>query len=202
MGECKTSSIGFSKARGDYICRLSADDAFVNTDHITRQVKEMEQTNADWCYNSKNMIGGNIDTAVEAQTAWCFIPIRKSANLFYVFDNTFLKFKNLCYLMLIIRNPINSSTLMIRADAYHKMLSWDSSLRSCCDGLIISKMFLCGLKGRSIHSMGVFYRIHPGQATNTESASRDLIFMKVRLKNEIINNVYPTWMKIFVRCLS
>ena len=35
VGECKTSARGFAMASGKYVCRLSADDMFVNTDHIS-----------------------------------------------------------------------------------------------------------------------------------------------------------------------
>lgn len=200
-GECKTSSIGFLKARGKYICRLSADDMFVKDDHITRQVKEMEKTNADWCYNNINLVGKTLDASIEVQGSWIHIPIRNSSKLFCIFDNTMLKFQNICYLITIMGNPINSSTLMIRANTYSKLLSWDSNLRSCCDGMLIGKMFLCGLKARAIPTIGSFYRIHSGQATNTEASNRDLFFVRSRLKNEIINNNHPLWMKIIVRLI-
>lgn len=201
VGECKTSARGFAMASGKYICRLSADDMFVESDHITRQVKEMERYNLDWCYNSLNLVGEMLDASIEVQGSWIRLPIRNSSRLFCIFDNMMLNFSNVCYLIAIIGNPINSSTLMIRADTYHKSLTWDSSLRSVCDGSLVGKMFLRGLKVRTVPTVGAFYRIHPGQATNTDASNKDLIFMKARLKSEIINNNHPLWMKTIVRFL-
>lgn len=201
MGECKTSAKGFAEAKGKYSCRLSADDMFVNPDHISRQVEEMEKYNLDWCYNSKSLVGATLQTATESQTAWVPIPIRYSAKFFNIFDNLFLRFQNVCYLIAITRNPINSSSLMIRAETYHKSLTWDSSLRSVCDGTLIGKMFLMGLKVRAIPTVGAFYRIHPGQATGKPETNRDLAAMRDRLKAEIMNNSHPSWMKFIVRIL-
>lgn len=201
LGECKTSKRGFDMARGKYICRLSADDMFVFIDHISQQVAEMEKHNLDWCYNSKNLVGETLETAKESQTAWVPIPIRYSAKFFNVFDNLFLKFQNVCYIVAITRNPINSSSLMIRAETYHMSLTWDSSLRSVCDGTLIGKMFLMGLKVRAIPTVGAFYRIHPNQATGKPETNTDLKHMRERLKAEIKNNEHPLWMKIVTRCI-
>lgn len=200
-GECKTSARGFSMASGKYICRLSADDTFVNNNHISRQVEEMERYNLDWCYNSKSLVGNTIESSIETQTSWIPIPIRHSAIFFNVFDNFMLSLTNVCYLIAITRNPINSSALMIRADMYYKSLTWDSSLRTRCDGSLIGKMFLRGLKARAIPEVGAFYRIHSNQATGKQEANRDLVFMRERLCNEIKNNNHPLWMKLIVRCL-
>jgi glycosyltransferase involved in cell wall biosynthesis len=190
LGECKTSDIGFKSARGKYVCRLSADDMFVNKDHISKQIEVMEKTNADWCYNNINLIGESINKATVCNTAWTPTPIRYSANLFYILDNIFLKFPHICYLIAGVRNPINSSALMFRAST---MLSWDSDLRSVCDGTLLAKMFLVGHKGRAIHSMGAFYRIHPDQATGKDPTNKIHMVVKQRIYN---NSSLPTWMKI------
>lgn len=190
MGECKTSATGFKSASGKYICRLSADDIFVNKNHLSIQVEVMEKINADWCYNNINLMGQNIDNSVVCTTAWIPIPIKYSAKLFYVFDNIFLKFPRICYLIAGVRNPINSSALMFRAST---MLSWDSDLRSVCDGMLLAKMFLAGHRGVAIHSMGAFYRIHPDQATGKEPTNKTHEIVKKRIYN---NPLLPMWMKI------
>ena len=190
LGECKTSDIGFKASRGKYVCRLSADDAFVNKDHISKQVDAMEKTNADWCYNNINLIGESINKATVCTTSWTPISIRYSANVFYILDNIFLKFPRICYLIAGVRNPINSSALMFRAST---MLSWDSDLRSVCDGTLLAKMFLAGHKGYAIHSMGAFYRIHPDQATGKEPTNKIHMVVKKRIYN---NPSLSLWMKI------
>jgi glycosyltransferase involved in cell wall biosynthesis len=201
LGECKTSAKGFAEAKGKYICRLSADDMFVSSNHISIQVAEIEKYNLDWCYNSKSLVGETVGTAKESQTAWMPIPIRYSAKFFNIFDNLFLRFQNICYIITINRNPINSSSLMIRAETYHKSLTWDSSLRSVCDGTLIGKMFLMGFKVRAIPTLGSFYRIHPEQATGKPETNLDLAALRERLKAEIKNNTHPLWMKIIMRCI-
>jgi glycosyltransferase involved in cell wall biosynthesis len=190
MGECKTSARGFSEAFGKYICRLSADDVFVNNNHITQQVKEMEETGADWCYNNVNLVGESVSDSILCKTAWASIPIRRSADFLYIFDNLFLKFPRICYLIAGVRNPINSSTIMFHAP---KMLSWDSDLRSVCDGILLSKMFMTGLKGRAIHYKGALYRIHSGQATGKESTNKVHDIVKTRIYS---NPTLPYWMKV------
>ena len=202
MGESITSTIGFARATGKYICRLSADDAFVNKDHIRKQVEEMEKYNLDWCYNNKNRIGNDIHHSRIYETSWVPIPIRYSAKCFYVFDNLFLKFPNVCYLIAITRNPINSSAFMIRRSSYVKNnLTWDNGLRSIADGYLISRMFLGGLKVRAVHSVGSFYRIHSGQATGKDATNKDLGKMRTRMYDEIKNGKHPAWMKIMGRIL-
>lgn len=190
MGECKTSAIGFENARGDFICRLSADDAFVNKNHLSIQVETMKKTNADFCYNNLNLIGQSINNSVICNTAWMPIPIRYSANIFYILDNIFLKFPRICYLIAGVRNPINSSSLMFRSST---MLSWNSDLRSVCDGTLLAKMFLTNHKGVAIHSVGAFYRIHPDQATGKEPTNEIHMVVKKRIYN---NPLLPTWMKM------
>lgn len=190
LGECKTSDIGFKSARGVYICRLSADDTFVNKDHISKQVEAMERYHSDWCYNNINLIGRSILDSTICTTAWAPVPIRYSANFFHVFDNIFLKFPRICYLIAGVRNPINSSALMFRAST---MLSWDSDLRSVCDGTLLAKMFLARHKGYAIHSMGAFYRIHQNQATGKEPTNKIHAIVKKRIYN---NPSLPVWMKM------
>lgn len=202
VGECKTSARGFSMASGKYICRLSADDMFVAANHIGIQVDEMERYDLDWCYNSRNLVGETLDNAIETQTTWVPIPIRYTANIFHIFDNIALLFPNVCYLIAIKRNPINSSALMIRAQVYHAFLSWDGSgLRSICDASLIGKMFLNKLRVRAIPMIGAFYRIHPNQATGKSETNRDFNMAMEQLCNEIINNNHPWWMKLIARCL-
>jgi len=201
-GECKASSFGFSVATGDYLCRLSADDAFVNVTHLERQLTEMERYNLDWCCNNINLVGSTMETSVAVVSSWFSIPVRYGANLFWVFDNLMLKFPRLCYIIAIRRNPTNSSTLMIRAETYRESLTWDfGEIRACCDGLLLGRMLLAGMKARAIHEVGAFYRIHYGQATGTPEGNAALKMMRETLCKEILNGSYPVWMDFIVRSL-
>ena len=203
IGECATSTRGFSESCGIYICRLSADDTFVLPSHLTEQINEMEKYNLDWCYNNINLIGKSIESAKEYCTSWVPIPIRFSAKLLYIFDNIILQFPNLCYLIAITQNPVNSSSLMFRAGTYKKYLEWDDKkIKSCCDGALLSKIYLLRLKGRAIHKIGSFYRIHNEQATGKPETNKDLLKMRNMMCEKIKYGNYPTWMKICSRIIE
>jgi len=203
MGECITSSDGFALTTGKYACRLSADDMFVNTNHITKQVEEMEKYNLDWCYNNINLVGRSLYDCKISETSWVPIPIRYSARFFYRFDNLFLKFSDVCYLIAIVRNPINSSALMIRKSTYDKYrLTWDNGYRTCGDSTLIADMFLHGLKVHAIHSIGSFYRIHPDQSTGKPDTNRDYKMIRECLYNEIKNNNNSLWIKITLQVIK
>jgi glycosyltransferase involved in cell wall biosynthesis len=206
-GECKTSARGFALATGTYVCRLSADDAFVNTNHISKQVSVMEELNSkgmlkyEWCYNSINLVGETIATADVCQSSWVPIPIRYSAWFFYIFDNIFLKFPNVCYIIALTRNPINSSALMFRTSTYKIFLTWDSAFRSVCDATLLGRIFLRGFPGFAIHSMGSFYRTHPAQATGKPETN----VISSGVRKELFDNIrygnHPLWMKLTMRFL-
>ena len=202
MGECITSSDGFALTTVEYVCRLSADDMFVNTDHITKQVEEMEKYNLDWCYNNINLVGRSLYDCKVSETSWVPIPIRYSARFFCRFDNLFSKFSDVCYLIAIVRNPINSSALMIRKSTYDKYgLTWNNGMRTIGDGFLISKMFLNRLNVRAIHSVGSFYRIHPDQTTGKPETNLDLQRMRTMMYDEIENNNHPLWMKLISKVM-
>jgi len=204
LGECKTSAKGFAAATGEYVCRLSADDVFVSSHHLTRQVVEMKLHNLDWCYNSKSVVGEFVEKSPCCQTAWFPLPIRYSANWLYVFDNFLLKFQDLCYVLFVTKcNPINSSAMMIRKSAYDKLLvKWDNGVRSVCDMELVATMLLAHLKVRAIPEVGSFYRIHPSQASNTIASQEHFILIKARLQNRVLTRWYfPFWMKLGIKLM-
>jgi len=172
-GECCASQTGFKRANGEYVCRLSADDTFVERDHISRQVQEMEKTTADWCYNSRYLMGETIERAGVVESAW-FIPhgFRGASAL----DNLFLKFPRLCLRISKYKNPTNSSTFMIRKSTFDEQhLTWKpNKLRTRCDGMILGQMLAKRLKGRALPEIGCFYRVHPKQASHTTEAIDDM----------------------------
>lgn len=202
LGECKTSQRGFNAAAGKYICRLSADDEFISPNHISRQVAAMEKYSLDWCYNSLNAIGPTIERSRMSQGAWAPIPVRYSALWFHIFDNVFLKFPLVCYLIAGRRNPINSSALMFRAETFRKYLSWDSSgRRSVCDAALLADILRNKLKGRALSTPGSFYRIHPDQATGKPETNKDYEIIQEQIYRETCKPEYPLWTRIASRLI-
>ncbi len=130
--ECITSRKGFSLSTGDYICRLSADDMFVSRHHLKDQVEIMEKTGSDWCYNSVNTTGEHPSKATVNGSSWFPVPRWFHYNFLQCLDNFILSHPYLAFLVILFRNPVNSSTFMIRAGSYRKIRAM---VRQALDGL-------------------------------------------------------------------
>lgn len=159
-GACNAVNVGFGAACGKYAMMLAADDVLVNDDYIKDAVKTLESTGADWCYASIFLEGKDVNTSKVVFSKW-FVHT--------YFDNIFLMFPPLCELLLHVRNPVNSGTLMIRMDTFRKkQLSWScQGNRAVCDGALLSDMMYKGLYGVSLPVLGTLYRTHLEQITNT-----------------------------------
>jgi glycosyltransferase involved in cell wall biosynthesis len=201
IGECRSSRFGFLKTHGRYVTRLSADDTYMHRDHIRNQVRMMELTEADWCYNSVNMSGSYVKESVPVETCWLPIPMKYYRKGYRRFDNYILKHPRLAFILLTLRNPVNASSLMMRRESYEKVL-WSGTHRTDCDSLYLMESLLKLQHGVAIHEPGVFYRLHPGQNTNNPD------YMKVRqehrneMRQRVLNGKYPLWMKVALRFLG
>jgi hypothetical protein len=194
LGECKTSAKGFDAAKGKYICRLSADDTFVNPTHISRQVDEMERYDLDWCYNSLNHMGESDLSAKPVQSKWF---------LTHHLDSVMLNFPNICYLIAGLRNPVNSSAMMIRAETYrtNRDISWDLGFRSVCDALLIANLLIKKKRVRAIPEIGSFYRIHPAQATGKPETNKVAEQVRCWIYDETQLPEYPFWLRACSRII-
>lgn len=197
-GECLASLIGFSKATGRYICRLSADDSYIRADHIKRQVEIMEQTNADWCYNSLNQTGSWNSPPKDVQSYWLPIPYRWAVRGLRRFDNLILSSPYLTFVLMLIRNPVNSSSLMVRSASY-KRVSWSHTERTDCDGILLMDMLLKGMKGYAIHEMGVYYLIHEKQGSTDSEYQKIVKRHRDAARIRVLSGKYPWWMKTLLR---
>lgn len=156
MGECYTSSFGFSCASGTYIARQSQDDAYIDPSHLLNQVKAMERTGADFCYNSKTLVGSDISSAHLMETKWLLTS---------KLDNVILSCPLAAFEIWKRRNPISSSSLMFRASSFHK-LHYPTSYRTTWDAVMEGRALKAGMKCVALNGVGTFYRIHPEQTTN------------------------------------
>lgn len=159
-GACSATETGFKESRTDYTCMLAADDVYIDPDHIAKQVKYMEEHTLDWSYDGTRRVGPAPRISTVINTKWLG---------HFIFDNLLLEFlPKFCCLLMIRRNPVNASSMMILTEAFRKHnLSWCPKERSVCDGYLIADMLLKGLRGGAMTNGGVFYRIHPGQISNT-----------------------------------
>ena len=110
----------------------------------------MEKYNLDWCYANINLMGKTLEESTISFTSWIPLPLSISRKWFYIFDNVFLKFPNLCYIMIGIRCPMNTNSVMIRADSYKKYLTWCNKYGTCCDFTLYRKIFLNKLVKRRV----------------------------------------------------
>ena len=166
-GACNAVNIGFKQSCGKYAMMLAADDVLINPDYIADAVTALEQSDAVWCYSSITVTGGTPDTITPVFSKWLLHPW---------LDNFWLLFPALCETILCKRNPVNSSTLMIRMSTFiEKELSWaGEGNRGVCDGAILRQLLYHGTHGISLNELGVFYRTHQNQVSHTAE------FKKVR----------------------
>ncbi len=171
--ECWTSNRGFALAHGTYIARISSDDKYTDPHHITRQVEILERTGADWCYNSVTATGSDMDHARTERGYWLPVPTKFACGPMKVFDNLILRLPYLASRIFVKRNPVNSSSLMIRAESYRKSAG-DTHFRTAWDAVVLGRMFRAGFRGVAIDAVGTFYRIHSEQTLYTPVYLNDL----------------------------
>ena len=153
--------VGFKAAKGDYICWLSADDMFIDVNKTRRQVKVMQQTNADVSYFSQNRIGATVEDS-------------KVVTSHYIQHCPFLNKKiesdnGLLFLSLLFHNPINGSTTMFKRETINNYGTFDSKLkRADADGDLWLRYTLLGAKVIRVKSCPILYRTH------SEQLSRDI----------------------------
>lgn len=197
-GECITSGRGFKAAKGDYLCRLSSDDMYINQYKIEHQVKIMEDNITDWSYNSINLDAdnGDLNNLRTVIFMWLPIPMYFSNKRLQIFDNIVLKFPYIAFLLMCLRNPVNSSTLMIRKSSYMKALKWDDCKhRTDCDGFLLFNFFLKRYKCIAIAEVGSFYRRHPNQASYNIEYPIVCFENKLDALKKVIEGEYPLWFK-------
>jgi glycosyltransferase involved in cell wall biosynthesis len=167
-GECRTSMYGCHAASGKYITRLRQDDVYVDPDHILNQVKVMERTSADFCYDTKTYIGSNPGSSEVIKTKWLFTGC---------LDNLILQFPHIAFEIWKRRNPINSSSLMFRASSL-SIVNYPTKYRTTWDSIILGRMLKRGMSGVAIDAAGVFWRTHPKQTYNNPLYWKELAEIK------------------------
>ena len=150
--------IGFNCAEGEFISYLGSDDLLVDPGKTTNQVQRMIETGSDWSYFRGMMIGTTPSDAKMHLPS--FVPG------LVMFNPTIERKPRLRLLFLLWRNPINSSSLMIRSAIYHKHRGWQAWTQNAdCDSLLLMNYSYLQLKCTVLDGAPLFYRVHEGQVS-------------------------------------
>ncbi|HEX9907284.1 MAG TPA: glycosyltransferase [Thermoplasmata archaeon] len=147
---------GFSKASGNYMCWLSADDAYIDRTKLSLQLERMRSEGAMWSYYRGTMSGSSVAEARPVRSTFPLgIPFVRAA-----FEKNPLK----RLAMLFLRNPINGSSVMISRECVQKYGQFDPSRRNMDhDGDLWLRYSALGARLTVLDGAPVFYRRHEGQ---------------------------------------
>lgn len=157
-GAANALNLGFSQAKGEHVCWLSADDVFTDREKIDRQIKHMDKKGAFWSYYRDVYRGGSLSSAV---------PVRSSyLHTLRVLDPLFLSSADLRLMSLLFKNPINGSSIMIRKDCVVKFGQFDPVTRNVDgDGDLWMRYSALNLKLEALKGAPVFLREHTTQTS-------------------------------------
>lgn len=207
LGECITSRRGFEAAKGEYICRLSADDMYFDILKLENQYEYMELVQADWSYDASYLRGTSITDSKIIDTYWLPpiipIPFPKWRLFLQRFDNWVLSHPWLAFLLILKNCPINSSTLMFSRKSYLRHTKWSDEHRSNCDGHLLYNLLLEGTKGVAMHnSLGALYRTHPDQMSYSVVYIIDIHRVREKIFKKVEGGDYPLWFKVATKIAS
>ena len=163
MGAANALNVGFSSAEGAYVCWLSADDMFTDREKIEKQILYMKRTGADWGYFRDYYSGQHLSTARLVKSS--YLPRLRILDPLFVHDS------DLRLAMLLFRNPINGSSVMIKKDCVEAYGQFDPITRNVdADGDLWMRYSALGLRLVAAKGAPVFYREHSMQTSKKELA--------------------------------
>lgn len=161
QGAANALRIGFSNAKGKFVCWLSADDLFIDKEKVARQVQCMERTDAAWSYYRYFYAGSNLSNARLLKPS--YLP------WLGLLDPIFVRDADLRLMLLLFKSPINGSSIMIRKECIEKYGTFDPVTRNVDgDGDLWMRYSSLGLKVVALNGAPVFYREHPMQTSKKQ----------------------------------
>lgn len=161
-GAANALNVGFSNAKGVYICWLSADDMFICKEKTERQVFVMNATKALWSYFRDSYSGTTLSNASLVKSS--YLPSLGILNSLFIRD------PDLRLMMLLFRNPINGSSMMIKKECVTRFGQFDSVTRNVDgDGDLWMRYSALNLKLEALKGASVFLREHATQTSKRKS---------------------------------
>jgi len=163
LGAANALNVGFSSAEGAYVCWLSADDIFIDREKIKKQISCMKRTGAHWSYFRDYYSGLNISTARLVKSS--YLPRGR------ILDPLFIRDSDLRLALLLFRNPINGSSVMIKKDCVESYGQFDPITKNVdADGDLWMRYSALGLRLVAAKGAPVFYREHSMQTSKKKLA--------------------------------
>jgi teichuronic acid biosynthesis glycosyltransferase TuaG len=168
-GAANALNLGFSKADGDYVCWLSADDIIVDTEKTRRQTKCMERTHAQWSYFRDYYTGSNRPSARFEKAGYAALFTTRYTSPICILNSLFVQNSDLRLMALMFQNPVNGSSVMIRKDCFESCGQYDPITRVCEDTDLWLRYTALELKLEVLEGAAVFYRQHAAQTSKKKS---------------------------------
>jgi glycosyltransferase involved in cell wall biosynthesis len=157
-GAANALRTGFSAASGEFVCWLSADDAFLDIRKTTHQLDAMSKTGAAWSFYQDYYAGAALGSASLFKPN--YLPRMRLLNPVFTGN------PELMLMMLLFRNPINGSSVMIRRSST-QFGEFDPFVRNVDpDGDLWMRYCALGLRAVALSGAPLFYRIHSQQTSN------------------------------------
>jgi glycosyltransferase involved in cell wall biosynthesis len=186
---------GFSLANGEFICWLSADDAYSLPEKTANQLDVMRR-GADLVYDAGYLVGADEASAATIRPHWSRprVPVP---------DSLYNRWPSWRLLALNVGNPINGSSVMIRREVVERMGTFDPALRNIDqDSDMWLRLTCLGARFGIADQVGTFYRLHAGQTSNlTEAVEWGCALARVRVLlalheadtlGRLLNRAWPT----------
>lgn len=195
MGGAAALARGFGHASGDYLCWLSADDAFVGTSKLTEQVAQLRESPGVSYARSFYRGPSAADLGQDELYTAMWWPERP------VMESIMVRFPSARLVGLLFRVPINGSTIMIDRRTWEQLGNFDPVLGNIDqDSDMWMRYSALGARISAISTLAGFYRIHPGQTSNlTEdcvigaSATRIRVIMAYERAGRLSGLLSRTW---------
>jgi glycosyltransferase involved in cell wall biosynthesis len=151
-------NVGFSNAKGDYVCWLSADDMFVDKMKIQRQVDYMNRKRAAWSYFRDYYRGIAYSSSSLIKTS--YLPRLR------ILDPLFIHDSEMRLMIFLFKVPVNGSSIMIARDCVEKHGQFDPITRNVDgDGDLWMRYSALNATLAMLNGAPLFNKEHPMQTS-------------------------------------